>query len=295
MLLIVLDHLVTDGWSVRLIERELQALYCSRHLKEPEISYPDFARWQNEAFQTPYFDRAIRYWQRQWERFGDTRLILQDFPFTVPPQGSSELASCQLTLDPDRTSGVRSFAAQHKITLYMLFLAVWALVLRRLAHKDRFPVWAHFNNRVRPETHSMVGYLINTHLLGLDLAEENVLDEVRRAVLEAAAHQEVPLPHCWRAIGSAPRFNEAFVMLDFRQGHAPVETEDSPMQMTRASLPNTVLPRLSKLGAYVTDYQRTIDIAFVYSSSVFPSEKMQIVVESFDSELSALLSGSRTS
>jgi hypothetical protein len=114
-------------------------------------------------------------------------------------------------------------------------------------------------------------------------------------VLEAAAHQEVPLPHCWRAIGSAPRFNEAFVMLDFRQGHAPVETEDSPMQMTRASLPNTVLPRLSKLGAYVTDYQRTIDIAFVYSSSVFPSEKMQIVVESFDSELSALLSGSRTS
>jgi hypothetical protein len=84
-LLIVLDHLVSDGWSVRLLERELHSLYVSfarstpSALKPPDMSLPDFAEWQSQSS----FDRAIRYWRGQWEQFGDTRIRLQDFPFAI--------------------------------------------------------------------------------------------------------------------------------------------------------------------------------------------------------------------
>jgi len=303
LLLIVLDHLVSDGWSVRLLERELHSLYLSfarstpSALKEPGMPYPDFAKWQNESFQTPTFNRAVRYWQGQWERFGDTRIGVQDFPFALatPPRPSSDCASWQVTLDPACSGEARRVAAQQRITLFMLFLAVWALVLRRYTGKDRFPIWAHFNNRVRPETHRLFGYLINTHIIGLDLGQDTtgleLLEQVRRAVLEAAAHQELPLPQCWRAMGAAPRFNEAFVMLDLRQGNAPLEPADesSPIQMTRGSFPDIVLPRLSKLGVYVTDHQRVIDVSVVYCKDAFHADSIRLMLEHVKHVLSALV------
>ncbi len=304
LLLIVLDHLVSDGWSIRLLERELHSLYLSlcrstpSALKEPGISYSDFAQWQNESFQTPHFDRDIRYWQRQWERFGDARLGVQDFPCALAHPAKSEGGSWQVTLDPVCSREVRWFAAQQRITLFMLFLAVWALVLRQYTGKERFPIWAHFNNRVRPETHGLFGYLINTHIIGLDLSQgitaREFLEQVRHAVLEAAAHQEVPLPQCWRALGAAPRFNDAFVMLDFRQGNAPLErAESSQIQMTRVRLPDIGLPdnlpRLSKLGVYVTDYQRVIDISVVYGKDAFDADSIRLLLERFRDVLSALI------
>jgi hypothetical protein len=304
LLLIVLDHLVSDGWSVRLLERELHSLYRSLSrsapsaLKEPGISYSDFAKWQHESFQTTRFDEDIGYWQRQWERFGDARLGVVDFPFALAQPARSEGGSWQVTLDPIYSREVRRFAAEQRITLFMLFLAVWALVLRQYTGKERFPVWAHFNNRVRPETHELFGYLINTHIIGLDLSQaitvREVLEQVRHAVLEAAAHQEVPLPQCWRVLGAAPRFNDAFVMLDFRQGNALLEyTAPSPIQMARVRLPEIGLPdnlpRLSKLGVYVTDYQRVIEVSVVYGKDAFDADAIRLLLERFRDVLSALI------
>ncbi len=289
LLLVVLDHLVSDGWSVRLLERELYG--SPEALKEPAMSYPDFAKWQNQSFQTPRFQRSVRFWQGQWERFGDTRLRIQDFPFALAPPASpgSDCASSKMTLDPVCSGEARRAAAQQRITLFMLFLAVWALVLRQYTGKDRFPIWAHFNNRVRPETHELFGYLINTHIIGLDLSQtmtgRELIEQVRRSVLEAAAHQEVPLPQCWREIGAAPRFDDAFVMLDFRQGNA----EGAPPHVTRASLPDIALPRLSKLGVYVTDHQETIDVDVVYWKNAFHADSVRLVPQHFRQMLLALI------
>jgi hypothetical protein len=274
-LLIVLDHLVSDGWSVRILERELYS-----PSDESGMSYAEFAKWQNQA----NFDRDILYWKGQWERFGDARIGVEDFPFALAAPAGHGFASWQVILDADRSGEVKRFAEQRRVSLFMFFLAIWALVLSRYTGKQRFPVWAHFNNRVRPETHGMIGYLINTHIVGLDLGTgQDLLEQVRRAVLEASAHQEVPLPLCWRALGAAPRFNDAFVMLDVRQGNA-----------ARADLPDIVLPRLSKLGVYVTDHQRTLEISMVYSKDAFDADSIRLVGEYFTGVL-AEVSASRTS
>ena len=303
-LLIVLDHLVSDGWSVRLLERELHSLYVSfarstpSALKPPGMSLPDFAEWQSRNS----FDRAIHYWRGQWEQFRDTRIHVQDFPFAIASteKPGPDFATWQATFDPAVAGDARRVAVEQRVSLFMLFLAVWAVVLRHYTGKERFPVWTHFNNRVRPETHGTFGYLINTHIIGLDLGEEpsgrQVLDRVRRAVLEATAHQELPLPQLWRAIGSAPRFDDAFVMLDIRNGNVAVNPEpDDELRITRTVLPDIVLPRLSQLGVYVTDYQSSIDVAVAYRKDAFHSDSIRLLGEHFARALSELVSACRTS
>lgn len=300
VLLLVLDHLVCDGWSVRIIERELYHLYLrfsglsDRRLPLPQASYADFSAWQRDAYETTYFDAALRYWREQWNQFGATRIMPRDFAFAArAPAGPASFASHRWTLDAETAASLRRTAAAHKVTLFMLFLAALALVLRQYTGKPRFPVWTHFSNRVRAETRDAVGYFMNTHIIGLEAPGSSIhelLVQVRRAVLEAAVHQELPLPHLWRTAGWAPRFDDAFILLDFRQGRTPAGAgePDPPVRLTRVDLGEIALPRLSKLGVYVTDHDPEIEVAAAYASNLFPSFAIGELVQDFRRALTNL-------
>jgi len=295
-LLIVLDHLIADGWSVRLVERELRRLYAlgPGSLESTAPSFADFAEWQNEWIEKAQCRKSIAYWLRRWAEFGDARLRIGDFPHaSAAPGTEAQQHSC--TLEPEIVHNVRTSLERHRLSLFMLFLAAWALVLHRCTGRGRFPVWSHFNNRARPETQELVGYVINTHILGLDLETDStgheLFSQVRRVVLEAAAHQAVPLPQCWRVTGVAPRFDDAFVMLEVRQGRAPSDPDldDAPVQISRVRMPDLEPPRLSKLGLYVTDDEDRIEVAAVFDRQLFDPDVARRIPEQVCAVLRTLI------
>ena len=49
VLLVVMHHIVCDGWSMGVFARELGALYEGSPLPPLEIQYADFASWQRAA------------------------------------------------------------------------------------------------------------------------------------------------------------------------------------------------------------------------------------------------------
>ncbi|KPC91794.1 hypothetical protein ADL27_28450, partial [Streptomyces sp. NRRL F-6602] len=70
-LLLVIHHIVTDGWSMGIITRELSALYTAAVHGEPAtlpdlpVQYPDFAVHQRERMTSEALEERIGYWRER--------------------------------------------------------------------------------------------------------------------------------------------------------------------------------------------------------------------------------------
>jgi non-ribosomal peptide synthetase component F len=84
-------------------------------------------------------------------------------------------------------------------------------------------MWSNFANRTIPETEESVGWFGNAHILGIDLSEDPQIDKLikktGRVIVDADAHQEIPLPLLWsvflREHLELDPFSEAYVSIDF--------------------------------------------------------------------------------
>ncbi|MCP4658327.1 MAG: amino acid adenylation domain-containing protein, partial [bacterium] len=60
-------HIVSDGWSIGVLIRELGALYAGRPLPELPIRYADFAIWQRRHLRGEVLERQLAWWHRRLE------------------------------------------------------------------------------------------------------------------------------------------------------------------------------------------------------------------------------------
>ena len=71
ILLLTMHHIISDGWSLGVLGRELAALYQaysagqSSPLAELAIQYADFAVWQREWLQGEVLEKQLAYWREQ--------------------------------------------------------------------------------------------------------------------------------------------------------------------------------------------------------------------------------------
>ncbi|MDV9203070.1 condensation domain-containing protein, partial [Streptomyces sp. Wh19] len=65
LLVLSMHHIVTDGWSVNVLTRELAALYAGEPLPELPVQYADYAVWQRRTLTGPVLDEGLAYWREQ--------------------------------------------------------------------------------------------------------------------------------------------------------------------------------------------------------------------------------------
>jgi hypothetical protein len=280
LLIVALDHMVSDAWSLWILRRELTALYeyCTgkgSEPKRPAASFVDYGSGEGERVNTRYYDSSLQFWRNQWAAFGPDRLGFEDLPFAVPTPKATKATyrSEHLPLNVEQTEYIRLSALQNNVTLYMFFLAAYLVVLRAYTGKDRIAIWAHFANRARRDMQDAIGYFVNTHIVGCDLGTsgscKEVLNQARKAILESGAHQELPLSLLWQAIGAYPRFKDAALLLDFYPDQT-VTSASSGLNVTAAELPDLGAPRFSSLGVYIQDTGKEIRLRAEYAAERFP-------------------------
>ena len=71
VLLVTMHHIITDGWSTRIMVREFSQLYQayskgneSFSLPELPIQYADFSVWQREWLQGTILQKQLQYWKQ---------------------------------------------------------------------------------------------------------------------------------------------------------------------------------------------------------------------------------------
>ncbi|HEV2734215.1 MAG TPA: condensation domain-containing protein, partial [Longimicrobiaceae bacterium] len=232
VLLFTLHHIVSDGWSMGVLTREVSALYAAyteggeSPLPEPPVQYADFAAWQRAWLQGATLERQLAYWR---ERLADAPATLElptDRP--APAHPTQRAAARPFRLSAEATERLRALGRGEGATLYMTLLAGWQALLGRWSGQDDVLVGVPVAGRTRTEIEELIGFFVNTLVVRSDLSAagsfRELLGQVRGRVLEAQTHQDVPFEklveelHPDRDLRGTPFFRTLFSLQGFESG-----------------------------------------------------------------------------
>ncbi|MGL3262179.1 non-ribosomal peptide synthetase [Pseudomonas aeruginosa] len=200
VLVLTLHHIIADGWSMQVLVDELIRVYAAlRHdqppaLAELPIQYADFAAWQRQWMDGGERERQLGYWV---SRLGGEQPLLElpsDRP--RPQQQSHRGRRIGIPLPAELAEALRRLAQAEQGTLFMLLLASFQALLHRYSGQNDIRVGVPIANRNREETEGLIGFFVNTQVLRAELDGQlpfrELLRQVRRAVVEAQGHQDLP-------------------------------------------------------------------------------------------------------
>ncbi|HLL45317.1 MAG TPA: condensation domain-containing protein, partial [Longimicrobiaceae bacterium] len=228
VLLLSMHHIVSDGWSIGVLFRELSALYAvyregrESPLAELAVQYADYAVWQREQLEGEVLERQLAYWR---ERLADAPGLLElptDHP--RPAVQTYRGATVPAELSRELLERLQRLGRSEGATLYMTLLSAFQVLLGRYAGSEDVVVGSPIAGRTRGEVEELIGFFVNTLVLRTDLGGDpsfrEVLGRVREATLGAYEHQEVPFEKLVaelqpeRSLSHSPLFQVMFTFLN---------------------------------------------------------------------------------
>ncbi|HEX8317855.1 non-ribosomal peptide synthase/polyketide synthase [Longimicrobium sp.] len=251
VLLLTMHHIVSDGWSMGVLHRELGALYAAFACGEPDplpplrVQYADYAAWHRRWVEGPAVEAQAEYWTQTLAGAPELLELPTDHP--RPAKQNFAGATLNVELDEALTAALKALGQRHGATLYMTLLAGWAAVLARLSGQDEVVVGTPTANRLRSEIEGLIGFFINTLPVRVDLSGAptvaEALGRVKARALEAQQNQDIPFEKVVervrpaRSLAHSPLFQ---VMLAWQNAPA------SPLELPRLSLaPADAAPRVT--------------------------------------------------
>jgi hypothetical protein len=199
VLVLVLHHVVFDGWSIGVMFDDIAAAYAAitrgrrLDLTEPVPQFSKFARAQRSWGRTVAADRHIDYWK---DNLRAARPVFSDDNTMTDRLMTSPIGHEPVQIPKDLIAQLTRLAQSHGSTLFMALLTGFkATLLARTGNTDLCVATA-MANRGQQWTERVIGPVENTTLIRTrmdqDLSFLETLGRVRNAVLEAHARQELP-------------------------------------------------------------------------------------------------------
>ncbi|HEU0149756.1 MAG TPA: amino acid adenylation domain-containing protein, partial [Bradyrhizobium sp.] len=228
ILVLSMHHIISDGWSIGILFRELAALYgahASRRsspLPQLPIQYADYAAWHRDWVSEHVLETQLAYWR---ERLADAPAGV-DMPTDRPrPAAQSFRGSThRFVLDRELSDGLAALARREGATLFMTLLAGFKALLARWSGQRDIVVGSPIAGRVRAETEQLIGFFVNLLALRSDLADdpsfEAFVQRIKKTALAAYAHQDLPFEQVvdalqpTRDLSRQPIFQAVFVLQD---------------------------------------------------------------------------------
>ncbi|MBW4569115.1 MAG: amino acid adenylation domain-containing protein [Tolypothrix carrinoi HA7290-LM1] len=226
LLLLVIHHIVCDGWSIQVLNQELAVLYeafsadKSSPLSELPIQYADYSIWQHQWLQGEREKTQLSYWKQQ----------LADAPTTLslpidrqrPPAQSFKGAASFFKLSSHLTGMLRSLSKKQGVTLFMTLLAAFQAQLYRYTSQEDICIGSPIANRNHADIERLIGFFVNTLVFRTDLSGNpsflELLNRVRQVCVGAYAHADLPFDrlvgelHPERNLSHTPLFQVTFAL-----------------------------------------------------------------------------------
>jgi len=289
LLVVVIHHIVSDGWSTRLLLREFATLYeafsqgKTSPLPELSIQYSDYARWQREWLQGAVLETQLSYWK--------TLLHGSESPLELPadrPRRSddtSTLARVTEVLPNDVMQSLKSLSQRHNATLFMILMAAFQILLRRITGRDDIVIGTPIAGRTRLETEKLIGFFVNTLPIRIHgsgkLTFEEMLRRVRSVVVDAINYQDLPFEKLVeelqpeRSVNHTPLFQ---VMLNV------FLLDDAPLHVSGLTIETLTRPGDESkfdLTMYVLKQREEHCVDLRYNADLFDTVRMEEMLRQF--------------
>ncbi|WP_085715279.1 non-ribosomal peptide synthetase [Pseudomonas sp. B28(2017)] len=295
---LTLHHIVTEGWAMDIFARELSALYEAfvddreSPLAPLPVQYLDYSVWQRQWLESGERQRQLDYWITQ---LGCEHPLLElpaDRP--RPPVQSHQGELYRFDLSDDLAARVRTFNAQHGLTLFMTMTAALATLLYRYSGQTDLRIGAPVANRIRPESEGLIGAFLNTQVLRCRLDGQmsvgELFEHVRHTVIEGQSHQDLPFDHLVEAL-QPPRsaaYNPLFqVMCNVQRWE--FQQSRTLAGMTVEYLANDARATKFDLNLEVTDLDHRLGCCLTYSTDLFDEPRIARMAGHWCNLLEALI------
>ena len=211
VLLLNMHHIITDGWSMSILSRELQTLYAGhvagRRARLPalKIQYADYAVWQRDKLRGEVFNRLLGYWMKRLGAVKNlARLPGDRLPGLSPSLREEHFA---FVIGKEVTERIRDLSRKQGVTPFIILLAIFKLWLYQNTAARDIAVVVPVSERNLVELEDVVGLLINMVVLHTQVREDLNFEEFLRQLhgvsQEAFAHQALPFGIVHQALGNS--------------------------------------------------------------------------------------------
>jgi amino acid adenylation domain-containing protein len=304
VLLLTMHHIVSDGWSTAVFERELAALYAAfasgqpSPLAELPIQYADFAAWQRETFRGAALQSSLAYWVGQLEHAPPLLALPTDRP--RPTQPTYRGARHESVIARTLTDDLRALSRREDATLFMTMLAAFDTLLGRYAQSDDIVVGAPIAQRTRLQTEGLIGFFANTLALRISLAGDpsfrDLLRRARQVALDAYAHQDVPFEKIVEQLRPERQANVSLlfqVMFAFQNvpdaGHAVGGGFRLSADLVATRLPSDAGAAKFDLTLYLAQTPQGLEASWQYATDLFDAATIERMAEQFQTLLEAIV------
>ena len=297
ILVVVMHHIITDGWSMGIFVREFVSLYVSQvkgfplNLPELRVQYADFAAWQQSWLQGDVLEEQLTFWQNH---LADAPAVLS-LPTDLPrPKMQSTRGGFHNQLLPQQlTPALTKFSQTHKSTLFMTLIAAYNILLMRYTQQNDIVVGTPIANRNHPDIENIIGFFVNMLPLRTQISDDetfsSLLEKVRQTALDAYNHQDIP-------------FEQVVNLLQPERdtSHSPIFQVSFALQNNDTALPQldglslTPLEADSQTAKYdltliMTETNNGLHCTWEYSTDLFWPETIARLHQHFETLLHAIV------
>ncbi len=294
LLLLTMHHIISDGWTMQVLSKEIMELYqaYSQGQENPllplRIQYKDYAAWQHVKLRTAGFKKHEEYWLSQFH--DPVPVINLPTDFSRPVLKSFHGGSVMQVLDSQLSEQFKAFCTEHQATLFMgLVACTYALLYQYTAQED-IVVGTTVSGREHPDLENQVGFYVGVLALRTQFSKEDsfgqLLTRVRETIITGFAHQDYPFDRLidqlplQRDTSRSPLFD---VLVEFLNVSADSHQKasmpaDHPVDASRS------IYALSKydLSFKFDELQEGILLSIEYNTDLFTRPRVEAMLAHFE-------------
>ncbi|HEX8185064.1 MAG TPA: condensation domain-containing protein, partial [Blastocatellia bacterium] len=296
ILVVVIHHIVSDGWSVGIMIKEMAEIYERKERgeevrkEELKLQYADYAVWQREYLRGEVEERLVGYWKKQLK--GVERGMELGTDRARPPVQSFRGALRLFEIDSSLTRGLKEISRREGVTLFVTMLAAFKVLLHRYTGQDDIVIGTPAAGRSRVELEGLIGFFVNTLVLRTDLSGDPSFKELlireRDVLLDAHAHQDIPFERLIdelqvkRDLSRNPMFQIMFIQ----------NPPNSPINIPNLKLSNVETHSGTTkfdMSLSTTDIGDRLVGSVEYSSDLYDESTIERLIEHFENLLAAVV------
>ena len=295
VLVISTHHIVVDGWSQGIIQRDLWTIYqslvdgCETSLPPLTVQYGDFVQWQQKWLASEEAQQQIEFWKDQLA----APLPVLNFSADKPVRHPSASEPMETLLLPDSlTRALKDFSQSHDVTMFMVLVAGFAVLLSRRTDQKDIVIGSPVAHR-RTETEPLIGPFAGPISLRIDLSGNLTLLElvsrVREVAVNALSHADVPFEVLLRNLDSSVLRGRNPLSQCYFFYQAAFLQPRSLGDLTVTPLRDFGLGTHFELQMGLLERQEGIRAQLEYNPDLFDTDTIHLMLEDYQKILGAIL------